>query len=140
MAQPLINGEAMAWTNITVNIFNVPIVGITAISYGDEQEIEDNFGAGTYAVSRGFGPIKAEASITLMAEEDELIIEKAPDGIVQNIPEFDIVVAFIRSGSARLITHTIKNCRFMGNKREVSQGDKVIEVEHALVTSHILWK
>lgn len=140
VTQPLINGEAMSWASITVNLFGVPVPGITAISYKDEQEIEDNWGAGNYPVSRGFGPVKAEGSITLLAEEDELLIDKAPEGRLQNIPEFDVVIAYIRQGTNRVITHTLKNCRFMGNSRDVKQGDKKIEVEHTLIVSHINWK
>ena len=140
VGQPLINGEAFSWSSITVNLFGVPVTGIVAVNYKDEQEIEDNWGAGNFPVSRGFGPVKAEASITLLAEEDELLIEKAPEGRLQNIPEFDIVVAYIRPGTTKIVNHTLKNCRFMGNGRDVKQGDKKIEVEHTLVISHINWK
>lgn len=139
MAQPLINGEAQAWSSISVTLFGTPIVGFTAINYDDEQEIEDNYGAGNYPVSRGFGNVKAKASITLLAEENDKIVAVAPEGRLNLIPEFDIIVQYIRPGTATIITHTIRNCRFTGNKREAKQGDKKLEVQHDLVCSHIDW-
>ena len=66
MATPLINGESYAWAQIVCTVLNVPIVGITEISYKEMQEKKDNYGQGKYPVSRGYGKIETEGSITLL--------------------------------------------------------------------------
>jgi len=137
---PLINGEAVSWAQITVNLLGVPLTGITAVSYEDMQEIMNNYGKGNYPVSRGFGKVESKASITLLAEEANALIDRAPIGRLQEIPEFDIVVAYLPVGSVEApYSHTIRNCRFKGNNRKVKQGDTKVEVEYELVVSHIEW-
>lgn len=138
MATPLINGEAYNWSQIALVILGVRVAGITAISYSDEQAMEDYFGAGTRPVSRGYGNITSQGSITLYAEEVERLQDVAPNGRIQDIAEFDIPVTFIpKNGIPR--THTLRNCRFKNNGRDVSQGDMSIEIELPLQVSHIEW-
>jgi hypothetical protein len=137
--QPLVNGTAYAWSQIELRLFNVPVAGITDIKYDDSQDMEDNMGAGEYPVSRGYGQIKAKASITLEMAEVEALQNAAPEGRINKIPEFDIIISYLPEGGL-LRTHTLKNCRFKGNKREIKSGDMAINVELELITSHILWK
>ena len=137
---PLINGEAVSWAQITVNLLGVPLTGITSISYEDTQEITDNYGKGNYPVSRGFGKVESKANLALLAEEANALIERAPKGRLQEIPEFDVIVSYLPVGStAEPYSHTIRNCRFKGNKRGVKQGDTKVEVEYELICSHIEW-
>jgi len=116
----------------------VPIIGITAIDYGDEQEMENNYGAGSNVVSRGYGKVVPTAKITLMMEEVENIMAAVPNGRLQSIPEFDIPVVYLDES---LVTrsHTIKNVRFKNNKRVSNQGEQSISVELDLLPSHIDW-
>ena len=53
---PLINGIEYSWGDITATVGGVPVVGITAIEYGDDQVVENTTGRG---VSRSRTP-KAE--------------------------------------------------------------------------------
>ena len=48
---PLINGVNYSWSNVKVNIFGVPMVGITDIEYDITQKKENNYGSGTNPVS-----------------------------------------------------------------------------------------
>lgn len=136
---PLINGEAYSWQQIVATVAGVPLAGISAIEYKDNQEMVDNYGAGSFVVSRGFGKYKAEAKITLQMEELEPIIAAAPQGRIQNIPEFDINITYLPLNGV-IVTHKIRNCRFMNNPRTVKSGDTVIECELDILTSHIEWK
>ena len=52
--QPLVNGTAYSWSQITVNILGVPVAGVSAVSYTEEQEMQDNYGAGNRPTSRGY--------------------------------------------------------------------------------------
>jgi hypothetical protein len=135
---PLINGKSYEWSDITCNILGVPVVGITSIEYGDTQDMQNIYGAGRMPVSRGYGKIEPNAKITLLMEEVEAIQAAAPLGRLQDVPEFDIVVAFT---DAALVTriHKIRNVRFKGNARNTNQGDASIPVELELIPSHIEW-
>jgi len=135
---PLINGKSYEWSDITLSILNVPIVGITEINYGDDQNMENVYGAGSEVVSRGYGAVEPTASITMKMEEVENITAAIPDGRLQSIPEFDIPVVFLDEA---LVTrkHIIKNVRFKNNMRSTSQGETSIDVELELIISHIKW-
>jgi len=134
----LINGTAYGWADITVNVLGTPVAGIDAIKYSDEQEIEDNYGAGKLPVSRGYGQIKAEGSVTLHAEEVVALQAAAPGKRLQAIPPFDIIVAYMPEGGA-VTTDTLKNCQFKKNARDAKKGDKSLSIELDLIISHIEW-
>lgn len=138
MPTPLINGTSYAWSQIQVNILNTPVNEVTAISYEDEQEMQDNYGAGERPVSRGYGKITAKAKITMAMAEVVALQAVAPGKQLSRIPEFDVIVAYQPDGG-KLVVETIKNCRFKSNKREVKEGDMSIPVELELLTSHIVW-
>lgn len=135
---PLINGITYTYANIILNILGLPIAGVTAIEYSDDQDMEDNYGAGIYPVNRGFGQYKAEGKVTLYMEEVEALTNAAPGRRLQNIPEFDIVVAYVNASNVP-VTHKIRNVRFKNNNRKTKTGDKKIEIELDILTSHIDW-
>lgn len=136
---PLINGKSYEWSDITMNVMGVPIVGVTAIKYDETQNMTNVYGAGRRPVSRGYGSIEPTASVTLLMEEIENLQSVAPNGLLMDIPEFDIVVAFIDSALIPR-THKLRNVRFKKNAREVSQGDTSIPVELELIISHVDWR
>lgn len=135
---PLINGQAYAWGVIKLNVLGAVIAGVTGINYKDDQDMEDNMGAGNYPVSRGYGAVKATADLTLHMEEVESLQAVAPSGRLQEIPEFDIPVSYIPK-NGKIVTHILKNCRFKNNSREAKQGDMKLECKLELQVSHIVW-
>ena len=62
---PLINGVAYDWGQIKINILGSPVYGVASVNYNEEQTIEDTFGAGNFAVERGFGQIEFSGNIGL---------------------------------------------------------------------------
>lgn len=137
--QPLINGLAMSWASATINVLGRDVVGVTGINYDDETQMEDLYGAGQMPVARAEGQYKANASIVLRVEEIVAIQNAAPNGRLQDIPPFDIVVKYIPKDASTIVTDIIKNCQFMTNGRAVKTGDKSIETDLKLITSHIVW-
>lgn len=133
---PLINGKAYEYADITCIILGVPIVGITAIEYGEEANTENIYATGRFPVSRGYGQVTATAKVTILMNEVMNIVAAAPNGRVYDIPEFDIVVTYT---DANLIpvTHKIRNCRFKNNMISSASGDTSIEIPLDLVVSHI---
>lgn len=135
---PLINGKSHEWSDIVCNIMGVPVVGITSIEYSDSQDMQNIYGAGRMPVSRGYGKIEPTAKLTLLMEEVEAIQAVAVNGRLQDIPEFDIVVAYIDSALVTRI-HKLRNVRIKNNVRSSKSGDTSIPVELELVLSHIEW-
>jgi hypothetical protein len=138
---PLINGRAYDWASMRPQVLGQTVAGITAISYEDTQEKVNNMGAGTLPVSRGYGKYEAKASLTLEAKEVERLMAAArAQGLtrLQDIPPFNIPVTYVNDSNA-LVTHTIHNCEFTNNKRDLKTGDTNSEVELELIVSHITW-
>ncbi len=97
-------------------------------------------GAGKLPVSRSRGSRVADGvSVELFMSELEAIQAVAPNGQIDDIPPFDIVVSYVTAGNA-IVTHTIHNAEFMENKRDASQGSADgIRVELPMIASHISW-
>ena len=135
---PLINGELCGWADIVVAIAGVPVTGITAIEYEDKQEVENKYGAGRYPVGRAKGKITPTAKITLYKEEVDAIQRQSPNGRIQDVAPFDIIVTYIPS-SGIVTTDVIRNCSFTTNGRPWKNDDNAMVVDLDLVPSHIEW-
>ena len=136
---PLINGAAYAWANLRAQMLGQTIAGITALSYEDTQEKVNNWGAGSMPVSRGLGKYEAKGSMTLeMKELERIQAALPPGGRIQDIAPFPVISSFVNP-SNQLVTHTLHNCEFTGNKRDLKTGDTNVECELELIVSHITW-
>ena len=133
---PLINGVEYDWASVVLAINGVPVTGITAISYGEKQDVSNIYGAGRYPVARGKGRITPTAKITLLASEVLAIQSQSINRRLQDIAPFDITVTYMPD-SGIIHTDKIRNCQFTENKRDVKEGDMSIGVELELVPSHI---
>ena len=80
---PLINGVEYGWADIVSAINGVPLTGVTAISYGDKQDMQNNYGAGRYPVSYSKGRITCTAKITHYASEVLAIQRQSQNGRLQ---------------------------------------------------------
>lgn len=131
-------GTVIGWNQHQLVLFGRTVEGITKISYKDSQEVEAIMGAGKYPVGTGEGNYKAECSITLLLEEVHAIMNSMPAGQrIQDIPPTDIPVLTIRNGVVK--KDVIRNFRFTGMGKEVSQGDKEVKVEMPCFCTHIDW-
>ena len=57
-------------------------------------------------------------------------------GSILDIAMFPIVVSYVNTSNV-LVTHTLHNCEFTENKRDMKTGDTNIECELPLIVSHI---
>ena len=133
---PLINGKAYEFADITCVILGTPILGVTAIEYGETDNSENIYATGRYPVARGFGQIEPTASITILMNEVMNIVSVAPNGRIQDIPEFDIIVTFTDVNLIPVV-HKIRNCRFKTNMITSATGDTSIPMDLELIISHI---
>lgn len=135
---PLVNGAAYTWADITCCIAGVPVMGITAIEYGDTQDVQNNYGAGRYPISRSKGRITPSAKITLKMDEVVAIQSQSITGRLQDIAAFDVSITYLNAGG--MVVHdTIRNCQFKANKRTWKEGDMDQNVDLELLPSHIVW-
>ncbi|HNW54787.1 MAG TPA: hypothetical protein PKN21_10990 [Bacteroidales bacterium] len=137
---PLINGVEPSWANLKVNIAGFPETAITAVTYEDDQVVENIMGAGQVAVARGYGNITPKASVTLLRSAVEAIRASSDTGRLQDIAPFDIVVCFVPMNGTTLITHKLRNCQFTKDSLDIKQGDTKNETTFDLVPSHIEWR
>ena len=135
---PFINGKLYDWADIVTTIAGVPVTGIVAIEYSDDQEVEVKYGAGRYPVGYGKGRIKPSAKITLYQEEVEAIQAQSVNGRLQDIAPFNINVTYMPD-SGIVKTDKLRNCMFKNNKRTWKEGDTGKTVELDLLLSNIDW-
>ena len=135
---PLVNGRAYDFAQIVVTILGVPLAGVSAISYAEEQEKTNNFGQGNRPVSRGQGAIDASGSITISMNDVEALRDVAPDGSLLKIPAFDIVVTYLNA--QKVVSHVMKNCEFLNDGVEADQGTTNIERAFDLVVSDVKYR
>jgi hypothetical protein len=140
MPSPLINGESYSWSQIELNILGVPVAGVVEIEYEDDQEIEDNYGAGNFPVSRGMGKIKYTGSITLEMNEVVALQNASKTGRLQDIPEFPIIVSWVPNQSNAVVTHKLLSCRFQKTSIKTKTGDMTIPVTLPLKIGQIKFK
>jgi len=138
MALPLVNGKSYSFVDLVVVIAGVPVFGITAVNYEETQEKTNNYGASALAVSRGRGKREATASITLSMNEVEALRDAAPEGSLLNIDPFDIQVTY--TNVQKVVTHTLKNCEFINDGVDVSEGDTDASKQFDLVLSHVKFR
>ena len=132
---PLINGKAYDFAQVIVNIAGVPIPSISSITYSEEQEKTNNYGAGKRPVSRGHGTITASASFDISMNDIEALRDESPNGSLLALPAFDVVVVF---GNPQNPTkHRLKNCEFLSDGVEGSVDDTDLTRSFDLVVSDI---
>lgn len=135
---PFINGKLYDWADVVIAIAGVPVTGITAIEYKDEQDLNLKYGAGRYPVGYSKGRITAGGKITLYQEEVESIQRQSPNGRIQDLAPFDIIVTYMPD-SGIVATDKLRNCMIKTNSRNWKEGAGGSEVDLDLVMSHIDW-
>ena len=118
----LINGKNYDWNNITLILFGVPVVGITDISWKEDNINVNNYGAGRYPVSFGQGNVSYSGSITLYKEEVLAIINAAPGKSLANIPPVSVILQYSGDG-VNYNTEEIQNVRFLSEDFKAKQND-----------------
>jgi hypothetical protein len=132
MATPIINGINYSWANITLNLFGVPVVGITKIDYKRKQKKENNYGIGSQPVSRGYGNYEYEGSIEIYLDEWKRIIAAAPNRDPLLIAPFDIQVVYAGRGITA-DKDVLKAVEFMEDNFTANQGDTKLMVTIPIV-------
>lgn len=136
---PLINGIEYSWGDIVATIAGMVATGITGIEYSEDQEVTDNYGAGRYPVSRSKGRITCTGKISLYMSEVKALESQSPNGRLQDIPAFPIVVSYVPTDGGKVVHDKLHNVQFKNNGRTWKEGDTNTVVDLDLVISHIEW-
>lgn len=136
MPTPLINGINYSYANISLVLFGVPVVGITKIDYKRKQKKDNNYGAGSQPVSRGYGNYEYDGSIEIYTDELKRIIAAAPSRDILTIPPFDIQVVFSGRGLAP-DKDVLRSCEFTEEGLAAAQGDTKLLVTLPLIIGAI---
>lgn len=135
-ALPMVNGVNYGWSNITLILFGIPVIGIVDISFNEKQAKDNNYGWGDKPISRGSGNFEYEGSIELYVEEWKKIIAASPERNPLLIPSFDVKIMY---GGSRVqyTTDTLKFVEFMENPFNAKQGDTKLTVKIPLIIGDI---
>lgn len=133
---PLINGVNYSWSNISLILFGVPVVGITSIDYSRKQKKENNYGAGSQPVSRGYGNYEYEGSIELYLDTWKGIIAASPGRDPLRIAPFDIPITF---GGTGVLTQkdVLRAVEFLEDPLSSKSGDTKLMVKISLIIGAI---
>lgn len=134
-----INGNVYTWGDVTCLIAGVPVVGVSAVEYNEDQAMEPVYGAGNRQIGYTKGKITNTGSITLAKEEIESLQKASLTGRLQDLPEFVIVVAYLTE-EGKMANHTLKYCKMKNNGRSLSEGNGGISHKIDLLIGEIVWK
>lgn len=133
----LVNGVNYSWADIQLILFGVPIQGITGINYSVKQQKDNNYGAGSRPVSRGYGNVEFEGSIEIYRDEWQKIIALSPNGDPNALPPFSIQVLY---GGSRVTASVdvLKMVEFTVDEMKAKQGDTKLLVSIPLVIGDVV--
>ena len=138
MALTLVNGRAFSYVDVTLAILNVPIPGLSAINYTEEQDKTNEFGTSNRPVARGVGAINASGSLEMSMNEVEALRDIAPNGSLLLIPAFEIVIVFGNPG--KIQRHVLEAAQFIDDGVEMAAGDTEIKRTFGLIISKIRYR
>lgn len=134
-------GESFVWGDVKVVLFNVPVFGITEISYSAKREYKSNYGAGYEPVSVGKGNKTYEGSITLDMKELRAIMAavsgQLAGGDITDFPPFNIKVVVSNDETNETFVDILHQCRFKSMGVATKQGDMAMNYQIPLHVSGI---
>ncbi len=130
---PLINGREVAWCDIIMLVGLVPVTGITAFDFAENQNKENVYGIGQVPIGRGYGNIETSGSITLLRSEIEAMRASSITRKLVDIAPFTITLAYVPLGGTKVITVVFTNVEFTEDKFGMNQGDTKEEQQLNLI-------
>jgi hypothetical protein len=133
---PLINGMRASWAEIEFRVAGKRTIGIQEISYAPSQDPQYVYGAGVAPIGRTRGQTKPEASMSLLKEEADLLINElagagAGAGLGFGEVAFDIIINYRLEalGPGQVRTDAVRGCRLIKPSQSYSQGSEGLSVK-----------
>ena len=89
---PTVNGRRVSWSDVTIYVANIAILGVKAISYKWTMKPEQVYGTHPAPIGQTTGKLELSGSIELYKEEAKELRNALGDGFAEAI--FRIVVQF----------------------------------------------
>ena len=132
----LINGINYSWSNVKLNLFGTPVVGVVSIEYDVTQDKKNNYGVGVEPVSRGYGNKEYKGSIEIYRDEWQKIIAASPSKDPTSVKPFDIQVLFGGS-SVQFSQDNLLACEFLNDPFSAKQGDSKLMAKIDLIIGQV---
>jgi hypothetical protein len=120
-------GIGASWVSFTHTISGVPTNGVQRVSFKDMQATQNNYGAGRKPYNRTKGKIEYEGTIGLFLDVVWALIKSAPNGRIQDIPEFEITHRVVFGAQSKTVK--LKYCCFTENGLDISEGDMNVVID-----------
>lgn len=136
-SEVLINGKAVDWSDISVNLLGRKVEGIKGINFKTTQAKQNNYGAGNQPISRSRGNKESSGSINLTEAEINAIKSALPPGkVIEDILPFPIVVSWKVNGV--FTSYTLTHCEFTECGLDMQQGGMDASYNIPLVIGTVL--
>lgn len=134
----MVNGNEYAWEDIGLVMLGRPLVGFRGIEYKEEQTKTNIYGRGNKPVARTRGNKVYSGSVTLLQSEVEALQAAAGEGkSLNDLPRFDITVAFAPKSGGAITTDVLRDCEFMDLTKAMNQNDPNMEVNLPIIIGSI---
>jgi hypothetical protein len=133
---PLVNGINYDWASVSFVLFGIPVSQIVDINYERKQKKENNYGAGPYPVSRGYGNVECDGTIEMYLDVWKQIIALSPNRDPLQLPPFDIPVVYGNNGQVPA-QDTLRSVEFLSDPFKGKQGDTKLMVTIPLIIGQI---
>jgi hypothetical protein len=135
----IINGRQYEFADLTLFLGGRDVTGFRGIKYGTSQEKEVLYGKGNRGMSIQKGNISHEGEITFTQSELETL-KALGGGSVLNL-NLNAVVCYGNPAKGDvLITDKINGLQFTEEVKEISQGDKFMEVKLPFIALDIQYQ
>lgn len=126
----IVNSRQYSWSDVKVVALGRLITGIRGVEYKTSREKEYVYGAGDEPQGIQYGNKKYEGTITLLQSEVEALERFAKDNGFNDITdfEFDIVISYVPSTGAPIVTDVIKYASITELPKGMKQNDKFQEI------------
>lgn len=146
VSQNKVPKQARDWQSLDLEIdgYTGTIIGVTSLTYTEQQDQALNYGKGVYPVSKGYGNVNVSGEMTLYVWQLDEILESvttfSPDTKrPQNLKPFNIVVTWADRNTGGILKDTIYNCSIDTFSKSINQNDLDIQVTINLNPTGIRW-
>lgn len=133
------NSEEYAWIDIQVVMQGRNVAGLTGIRYKETQTKTNIYAKGKKPYARTRGNKEYEGSIKILQSELEALTKQVgkKGGSINDLPPFDIAVAYAPELGGNIVTDIIKGAEFNEVEKGMDQNDPFMEIELPLIIGDI---
>ena len=134
----MFNSREYEWSDVSVVINGIDIIGIRGVSYSEAQEKEARYAKGNKPHGIQRGNKSYTGSIRLLQSAVLALQASVPSRSILDVT-IDIVVSYGNPKMGDVIhTDLIKGAEFTENPRSLNQNDKFMEIELPIIAIDVI--